>query len=255
MWQQILTAASAFSATNLDDILILTLLFSSPDQRLRPLHVVSGQVLGFALLVLLSLAPLLGRSLLPLSWLGMLGLLPISLGVSGLLELLESGHGTAAGQAAGRPPSAEPLSLPLVFPAGGALAPVLAVALLTAANGGDNVGVYLPLFASASTADLMVMLLTFAVGLAIWCLLAWWLTRLGGLAEALQRWGSRLTPPLLIGLGAVVLLESRCLLEPPLAVIALLCLAVMAGSLLRPLEALLPASGPLPPSAADGQRS
>lgn len=253
MWQQILTAASAFSATNLDDILILTLLFSRLDQRLRLHHVVSGQVLGFSALVLLSLAPLLGRSLFPLPWLGLLGLLPIGLGVSGLIEMLESSRGMAAGLPSGKEENVAPL-LPSLPAGGGSLAPVLAVAALTAANGSDNFGVYLPLFARAATGELLLMLLTFAVGLALWCLLAWWFTRIEGIADVLRRWGSRLCPAVLIALGVVVLFESDALHDPPLALIALLCLAVMAASLLRPLEAPIIAPESLATAASDDQR-
>ena len=55
MWQQMMTAASAFSATNIDDIYILTLLFSRLDQKFRAVHVIAGQLIGFAILVMISL--------------------------------------------------------------------------------------------------------------------------------------------------------------------------------------------------------
>jgi len=239
-----LTAATAFSATNLDDIFILTLLFSRLDRQLRAVHVVGGQLIGFSLLVLVSLSAYLGRDLVPLPWVGLLGLLPISLGVSALLESW-TGQGSA-GDSDVEPQAVLPLPSPAALPwaalAGDFWAPLGAVALLTVANGSDNIGVYLPLFARASAAEVGVTLLTFAVGLGLWCLLAWQLTRLPAVARGLQQQASWLVPGVLIVLGGVVLADSHCLEQPLPAVIALTALAVMALSLLRLVETLAPAA-------------
>ena len=245
------TAATAFSATNLDDIFILTLLFSRLDRQLRAVHVVGGQLIGFTLLVLVSLSAYLGRALVPLPWLGLLGLLPISLGVSALLESwTDQGCG---GDGGAEPPAAlpspSPAGLPLAPVAGGFWAPLGAVALLTVANGSDNIGVYLPLFARATAAELGVTLLTFAVGLGLWCLLAWQLTRLPAVAQGLQQQAGWLVPVVLIGLGGVVLADSHCLEQRLPALITLVALAVMALSLLRLVESLDPAA-PLQGQAA-----
>jgi cadmium resistance protein CadD (predicted permease) len=243
------TAASAFVATNVDDIFILTLLFSRLDRNFRAVHVVGGQLIGFALLVLVSLLALLGRALLPLPWLGLLGLVPVSLGVSALLESWqEVGSGNASADAT--PGDATGAALQWTGLQGGPWeelggsfwAPLIAVALLTMANGSDNIGVYLPLFARASAAEVAVTLITFAVGVGLWCLLAWQLTRLPAVALKLRRQGGWLVPLVLIALGVVVLADSHCLEQPLPAVIALLCLAAMALSLLRLVEALDPAA-------------
>lgn len=230
MGQQVMAAAGAFTATNFDDILILSLLFSRVDQQFRGRHVVVGQILGFALLVSISLGGQLSRNLVPLSWLGLLGLLPISLGISGLIEGLPP---------VGASPGAADAALPPLA-AGGPLGSVLSVATLTVANGSDNIGVYLPLFAQASGPRLMVILLTFAVGLLLWCLLAWQLTRLPGLAQGLRHQAAWLMPLVLILVGGQVLLESRCLQNPPLAVLSLLCLLLMGVALERHLNSQLP---------------
>lgn len=85
-----IAAISAFSATNLDDIILLVLLFSRLDRGLSAAHVVSGQFLGIAALVLVSLSGYLSRSALPESLLGLLGLLPISLGTTQLIQRFEA---------------------------------------------------------------------------------------------------------------------------------------------------------------------
>jgi len=259
VWHQMFTAATAFCATNVDDIFILALLFSRLDRHFRAVHVVGGQLIGFSLLVLVSLSAWLGRSLLPLSWLGLLGLLPVSLGVSGLLEAWKEAGSPRTGVEGllEAPPWLGLRDGSMRELGGGFSAPLIAVALLTLANGSDNIGVYLPLFARASAAEVVVTLLTFAAGLACWCLLAWQLTRLPGLSEGLRRQGAWLMPVVLIALGLLVLVESHCFGQPLPALIVLLCLAVMALSLLRSLERLDPAATlragtiPLPAARSD----
>jgi|694.fasta_scaffold132339_3 cadmium resistance protein CadD (predicted permease) len=251
-----LTAASAFSATNLDDIFVLTLLFSRLDHQLRAVHVVGGQLIGFTLLVLVSLSAYLGRALLPLPWLGLLGLLPISLGVSALLESWtgQDSGGDSSSEPEGPLSLPSPPALPLAALGRGFWAPLGAVALLTMANGSDNIGVYLPLFARASAAEVGVTLITFAVGLGLWCLLAWQLTKVPGVARGLRQQAGWLVPVVLIVLGCVVLADSHCLEQPLPALIALISLAVMALSLLRLVESLDPAAPllgfPVPTPAA-----
>ena len=241
MWQQMMTAASAFSATNIDDIFILTLLFSRLDHKFRAVHVVAGQLIGFAILVMISLSALAGRSLLPQTWLGLLGLLPISLGVSGLLETLQN---RPASEGRGSEPQSK-TDLSILADGGGAISAIVGVATLTVANGSDNIGVYIPLFARATTAEVLVILITFALGLLLWCLLAWQLTRLPALALYLQSKAAWLMPFVLIVLGAVVVLDSHCFEERTLAMITLVCLGVMTLSLLRQVEARNPSIPPI----------
>jgi cadmium resistance protein CadD (predicted permease) len=67
------TGFTAFTATNLDDIVILLLFFSQVNAVFRGQHIVTGQYLGFAALVLLSLPSFFGCMMVPRPWVGMLG--------------------------------------------------------------------------------------------------------------------------------------------------------------------------------------
>ena len=221
-----LAAITAFSATNVDDIVLLMLLFSRLDQQFRAFHVVSGQFLGIATLVLFSLVGFGGRSFLPETWLGLLGLLHICLGCSQLLQRFDTSVEEA--------PEASNPSFPLI-----GLAGIIGVASLTIANGSDNIGVYLPLFASNSPAELLITLAVFAVLTALWCLVAWLLSRAPGLASLLQRYGDALLPPVLIAVGGMILRQCGTLQDPMLALLVLGCLAVMVLTLVRQLQALL----------------
>ncbi|GAP98950.1 cadmium resistance transporter [Leptolyngbya sp. NIES-2104] len=73
------TGITAFIATNLDDVLILLLFFSQVNANFRHRHIVSGQYLGFATLVLVSLPGFFGGLMFPQEWVGLLGIAPLPL--------------------------------------------------------------------------------------------------------------------------------------------------------------------------------
>src|SRR3989440_7063955 len=82
----ILIGIIAFITTNIDNLLLLILVFSQPDFRKR--HIVIGQYLGFIVIIMVSMLGFFGKFLLPLAWIGLLGLVPIIIGIRGIRELL-----------------------------------------------------------------------------------------------------------------------------------------------------------------------
>lgn len=88
MVQVLATAASAFAATNLDDLLLLLLFFSAAAGRRDAWQLVAGQYLGFSILVAASLVGYLGSQYFPGAWIGLLGLLPMALGVSQWIDTI-----------------------------------------------------------------------------------------------------------------------------------------------------------------------
>ena len=182
VFQQVMTAGGAFAATNVDDIVILSLFFAHLRHWRQALPLLLGKTLGFSLLVLISLVGLLGQQLLAPPWPGLLGLVPIALGLWRWRQLQAS---TAEQEpVAELEAGAAPLDATTRPWAG-----LLTMAGLTLANGADNIGVYLPLFAQSGRLELEVTLLTFAVGLALLGLLAWGCSRAPGMASLLGRLG------------------------------------------------------------------
>src|SRR5438270_12615288 len=110
----LITGAVAFSATNIDDIVFLTIFFSQTGRRW---HIVFGQYLGFTALVLVSLTGFFGGRILPHEWLRLFGLAPIAIGIKKLLTK-HDGHMQHASTA------------------------TLDVAIVTFVNGSDNIGIY-----------------------------------------------------------------------------------------------------------------
>lgn len=183
---------TAFAATNLDDALVLLLFFG--DRRYRARHVFIGQAAGVGLLVALSLVVALAAVALPARAVGLLGLLPIAIGAKQLLDRRRGRHSETA--------SAD---VPPLRAAGWRQA--AAVAGVTLANGGDNVGVYVPLFATRPLAETGVILVVFATLLAAWTLGGYYLARHSAVAGRVQQVSGGLMPWVLIGLGIVILVE------------------------------------------------
>ena len=121
----LITGVVAFSATNIDDIVFLTIVFSQASRRW---HVVIGQYLGFTALVLVSLIGFFGGQVLPHEWLRLFGVAPIAIGIKKLFAKRDE-H--------------------IKFGTTG----TLDVATVTFVNGADNIGIYTPLFAISDAAS------------------------------------------------------------------------------------------------------
>jgi cadmium resistance protein CadD (predicted permease) len=77
---------------------------------------------------------------------------------------------------------------------------VATVASVTIANGGDNLGVYIPLFA-ASPATVPLYAGVFAALTAVWCFLGWWFVTNQVIGGRVRRAGRVLLPYVLIATG------------------------------------------------------
>lgn len=217
------TGFTAFTATNLDDILILLLFFSQVTTVFRRRHIVTGQYLGFAALVLASLPGFFGSMILPRPWIGMLGIAPIAIGISRLL--------TPDAEDESEP---EELQTPNQSWFSSLLSPqAYSVAAVTFANGGDNIGIYVPLFASSNGQRLTVILAVFFVLVGVWCYAAYRLMQVPAIAESLTYYGNQLVPFVLIGLGVLILIDSHTLENRGLAVLTLLISGLFGLNLFR----------------------
>ncbi|HZZ48227.1 MAG TPA: cadmium resistance transporter [Pseudonocardia sp.] len=189
-----------FAVTNIDDIVVLALFFGRAGHRHRAVPVVAGQYLGIAAILVLSVAGALGAGQLPPSAVPYLGILPLVLGLRAAWRAWRErrNHGdTGSGDRAGE-------SGPVV----GERVGVLDVATVTLANGGDNIGVYVPVFAVAGAGGLIIYVVVFLVGVGLWCVAGWFVATRPVVAGALARWGHLVLPVVLIAIGATILVEG-----------------------------------------------
>ena len=180
-----------FASANIDDLIVLAAFFA--DKRMRPLSVVVGQYLGFGTVVLVCALASLFALALPEGWAALLGFVPLFLGVRKLLALRSD---TAGGHRDGKNDQKHGERL--------ARSQVLTVAGVTFANGGDDFGIYVPLFASDLGA-IATYSLTFAVMVSVWCGLSYVLVSNKVLGNKIRSYGHVALPIVLIALGVYIL--------------------------------------------------
>lgn len=181
-----------FVATNLDDIFILLVFFADP--RFRPRNIVAGTYLGMAALVLISVVAALVALVIPPAYVKLLGLIPIALGIKSLIELWRGEDDDDEEERARSAQASAPSQ-------------ALVIAAVTIANGGDNIGVYTPVFAIQSGYETTVVVAVFIVMTALWCGLAHRLVNHPTIGAPIRRYGHRILPFVLIGVGVMVMLS------------------------------------------------
>jgi cadmium resistance protein CadD (predicted permease) len=181
-------AIVTFAVTNVDDLLILSMYFADPRYKVR--NIVVGQYLGVTLLVIVSLAGFVLGKIMDHTWISLLGILPLALGLKGLSAWFRSKDESEETD------TPQQTKSNLQF---------LSVALVTIANGGDNIGVYAPLFATIPGYYLSVYLLVSASLIALWCLLSYWLVSHKVIRQVFSRYGSIILPVFLVRLGLFIL--------------------------------------------------
>jgi cadmium resistance protein CadD (predicted permease) len=178
-------AIITFVVTNIDDLLLLSVYFASDSYKTR--SIVIGQYTGIGILILISLSGMMVGQVVPEKWVHLLGFFPLFLGAKALLALIKGEQDN--GSEAQRKSSLQFLS----------------VAFVTIANGGDNIGVYTPLFATVPHAYVLVYVLSFLLLTGVWCLFSYSLVSHELLRRLLARYGKIILPVFLIVLGVFIL--------------------------------------------------
>nr|WP_256096150.1 cadmium resistance transporter [Streptomyces sp. LUP30] len=151
-----------------------------------------GQYLGFAAILAVAVAAAFGATFLPESAIPYLGLLPLALGLKAAWQVWKNhriGESDEAIAREGGPSSLE-------------------VASVTFANGGDNIGVYVPVFTTAGIGGMSVYAIVFLLLVAVWCFAGKFFATRPVIAKALARWGHILLPVVLIAIGLLILVEG-----------------------------------------------
>ena len=189
---EVAAAVALFAGTNVDDLVVLALLNASSRTGGRPRRweIWAGQYAGFAVLAGLPVAAGRGLALVPERWLWLLALIPLVLGIVGLVSAIRS---MRRGEQP-RPPSV-----------GGPVG----VAALAIVNGADNLAAYTLFFATTGTAQVTVTLVVFAVCVAVWCLAGSLLTRHARITAVVSRYSHWILPVALILISLYVLHEAK----------------------------------------------
>ncbi|MDD0783992.1 CadD family cadmium resistance transporter [Streptococcus pneumoniae] len=195
MGQTIISAIGVYISTSIDYLIILIILFAQLSQNKQKWHIYAGQYLGIGLLVGASLVAAYVVNFVPEEWMvGLLGLIPIYLGIRFAIvgedaeeeeeEIIERLEQSKANQ---------------LF---------WTVTLLTIASGGDNLGIYIPYFASLDWSQTLVALLVFVIGIIIFCEISRVLSSIPLIFETIEKYERIILPLVFILLGLYIMYEN-----------------------------------------------
>lgn len=195
MVQTIISAIGVYISTSIDYLIILIILFAQLSQNKQKWHIYAGQYLGTGLLVGASLVAAYVVNFVPEEWMvGLLGLIPIYLGIRFAIvgedaeeeeeEIIERLEQSKANQ---------------LF---------WTVTLLTIASGGDNLGIYIPYFASLDWSQTLVALLVFVIGIIIFCEISRVLSSIPLIFETIEKYERIIVPLVFILLGLYIMYEN-----------------------------------------------
>ena len=195
MGQTIISAIGVYISTSIDYLIVLIILFAQLSQNKQKWHIYAGQYLGTGLLVGVSLVAAYVVNFVPEAWMvGLLGLIPIYLGIR--FAIVGEGEEEEEEEITKRLEQSKANQL------------FWTVTLLTISSGGDNLGIYIPYFASLDWAQTLVALLVFAIGVLIFCELSRVLSSIPLISETIEKYERIIVPLVFIPLGLYIMYEN-----------------------------------------------
>jgi cadmium resistance protein CadD (predicted permease) len=191
----IFVAVMAFVATNLDDLILLTVFFANNDYS--NLSIVLGQYLGVSLLLIICAMAYFFKFIIPPQYLAIFGILPIAIGLKNLLNLRNDNLNHKYIQMDSE--------LKVNVKKAKSSKKAVQVASTTFANGGDNIGIYIPLFISVDIFQITTITIIFFVMIGLWCFISYYMVKNRIIGFKLQKYGHLILPFVLITIGIGVL--------------------------------------------------
>ena len=197
IFSTLVQAVVLFVATNIDHLALLALWFVHGQNRPgTTARICAGQYVGFGVILATAIVlSTISGLVIPQEYLRFLGLIPLALGVKAAIGEIRERVGSRdfededEAQLKGKKVS------------------VGAVALVTMANGGDEIAAYLPVFALSTWWQIALFSAVFLVRAGVLRALARFITGRMGLAEVLERFEAIIFPTVLILLGVLILAD------------------------------------------------
>ena len=189
MFETLLLSITSYIGTNIDDMIINTFFFAFAGGKREIRSIVLGKYVGIGILILISVVGSMGLKWLPTEYLRYLGFIPIGLGVKEWVcgkddddddDLCVNGYGATN----------------LLWN----------VAVVTIANGADNIGVYVPLFTGFIGKQYLIFVVVFLIMTAIWCALGYRASKITVYERMISRYKQIIVPAVYILLGIYILI-------------------------------------------------
>jgi len=198
MFQTIISALAVFISTSIDYAVILTIILSQTRTKKNEGHVAGGLYLGTAILVIVSLVAAFVLNYIPEDWMiGFLGLIPLILGIR--VAISRGKEEEEEGEEKEIVEKLESRKSTQLF---------WTIALITIASGGDNLGIYIPYFATLSAGEIATALIIFAISTAVLIFLGKRLSTIPFIHSTLEKYEKLIVPIVYIALGVFIMIES-----------------------------------------------
>jgi cadmium resistance protein CadD (predicted permease) len=193
----IAVTSGAFIGTNLDNLILLIALYSRYENQSR--IVTAGYMSGMVVIGVISLVIGFGGEFVPVTYLGLLGVIPISMGVFALLQLFRTRRVEVAAD------FAMENSVSTIF---------IAVLMTQLSNGADSIVTFSVFLADSTPASDYLIILTFLVMVCVFSGVAYYSLKHRGLSKILDRYGRYVTPFILILVGFYIISNTASDLVP-----------------------------------------
>jgi cadmium resistance protein CadD (predicted permease) len=212
MIQTLTAAVLSFIATEIDDFLVAVIIFSQYTKKTERASIITGKYIGLAVLAGGSAFLAIFLSRFPHQYIGFLGLVPFALGIKSCFEKNEDDPADKSNTDVKQEDDSEYESNIAAATAqtrttavkkGAAL--ILFSISITIGSGGDNIGVYIPLFASMNGAAKLITLIVYAFMQAAWCTLQIMTAAILPVKKIISRTSRILVPAAFILLGLWIL--------------------------------------------------
>lgn len=190
----IFTAIVLYTATAIDLLVILLIYFARAHTKKEYRDIYIGQFLGSMTLIIISLFFAFVLHYVPEKWmLGLLGLIPIYLGVK--VAIFDDCEGEKRAKDALNDKGLSKL--------------VGIVALVTIAScGADNIGLFVPYFVSLNLSQLIVTLIVFVILIFVLIYTAQRLANIKDIGEIVEKFNRWIMAIVYIGLGIFIIIEN-----------------------------------------------
>ena len=189
MLETFILSVTSFIGTNIDDMIINTFFFAFATGKKDIRSIILGKYLGTGLLVLISIIGSLGLKIIPVEYVKYLGIIPICLGVkefAGGISDDDEENGCLGDSNRSN----------LLWNA----------AVVTMANGADNIGVYIPLFTKFSVNQYLIFMIVFVIMTAIWCVIGYRASKVPFYEKMINKYKTVIVPLVYICLGIYILI-------------------------------------------------
>jgi cadmium resistance protein CadD (predicted permease) len=222
----IATAFITFTVTNIDDFGMLLIYFAraKANQNMTTFNVYLGQFIGFTIICLLSMLGIILELFISAKYLALLGFVALFIGLKGIFHLFNEQKDDTKTQSEfdykllkksddeGLEHDKDEESF-LKNISSNTLKVILnpqafEVALVTIGNGGDNISIYMPLFATSSFEMTVVTIVVFYLLLLLWLIFTSNIVGIKFVLEFLEKYQKYLIPIVFIALGFYILSDS-----------------------------------------------